>query len=96
MLEASAPVGGGPKKLMSGHSFFRADLSVGDRAVLLARRILRPLGRPMNNMLFSWAEPWRGSRSPRDPGFVNPTDVLVDTDVDTLHGEIVACASGLF
>ena len=73
MLEASAPVKGGPKKLMSGHSFFRADLPVGDRTVLPARRIFRPSGRPMNNMLFSWAEPWRGSRSLKDPGFVNPT-----------------------
>ena len=34
---------------------------------------LRLLGRPMDYMLFSWAEPWRGSRSPRDPGFMNPT-----------------------
>ena len=50
---ASAQVGGGPKKLMSGRSFFRADLSVGDRTVLPARRIFRPLGWPMNNMLFS-------------------------------------------
>ena len=73
MPEASAPVGGGLKKLMSGRSFFRADLPVGDRTVLPARRIFRPSGRPMNNMLFSWAEPWRGSRSPRDPGFVNLT-----------------------
>ena len=32
----------------------------------------RLLGRPMNYMLFSWAEPWCGSRSPRDPGFMNP------------------------
>ena len=24
----------------------------------------------------SWAEPWRGSRSPRDPGFMNPTVIL--------------------
>ena len=76
MLEASAPVGGGPKKLMSGRSFIRADLSVSDRTVLPARRILRPLGRPMNNMLFSWAEPWLGSQSPRDPGFANPTDSM--------------------
>ena len=33
----------------------------------------RLLGRPMNYMLFSWAKPWRGSRSSRDPGFMNPT-----------------------
>ena len=70
MLEASAPVKGGPKKLMSGHSFFRADLPVDDWTILLARRIFRPSVRPVNNMLFSWVEPWRGSRSPRDPGFV--------------------------
>ena len=36
----------------------------------------RLLGRPMNYMLFSWAEPWRGSRSPRDPGFMNPTECM--------------------
>ena len=40
VLEASAPVGGGPKKLMSGLLFFRADLPVDDRTVLLARRVL--------------------------------------------------------
>ena len=73
MPEARAPVGGGPKKLMSGRSFFRADLPVDDRTVLPARRIFRLLGRPMNYMLFSWAEPGRGSRYPRDPGFMNPT-----------------------
>ena len=33
----------------------------------------RFLGWPMDYMLFSWAEPWHGSRSPRDPGFMNPT-----------------------
>ena len=70
---ASASVRGGPKKLTSGRSFFRADLPVGDRTILPAHCILRPLVRPMNNMLFSWAEPWRRSRSLRDPGFVNPT-----------------------
>ena len=86
MLEASTPVGGGPKKLMSGRSFFWADLLVGDRTVLSARCILRPLGRPMNNMLFSWAEPWRGSRSPRDPGFVNPTRPLFLKIVEALRG----------
>ena len=36
----------------------------------------RLLGRPTNYMLFSWAEPWRRSRSPRDPGFMNPTGAL--------------------
>ena len=73
MPGASALVGGGPKKLTSGRSFFRADLPVGDRTVLPAHRILRLLGRPMNYMLFSWAEPGRGSQSLRDPGFMNPT-----------------------
>ena len=38
-------------------------------------RVFRLLGRPMSYVLFSWAEPWRGSRSPRDPGFMNPTIV---------------------
>ena len=33
----------------------------------------RLLGRPMTYMLFSRAEPWRGSGSLRDPGFMNPT-----------------------
>ena len=34
---------------------------------------LRLLGRPTNYMLFSWTEPWRRSRSLKDPGFMNPT-----------------------
>ena len=34
---------------------------------------LRLLGRPMDYMLFSWAEPWCGSQSPRNPGFMDPT-----------------------
>jgi len=39
----------------------------------------RLLGRPMNYMLISWAEPWRESRSPRDPGFMNPTLIYIYT-----------------
>jgi len=34
---------------------------------------LKYLGQPMSCMLSAWAEPWRGNRSPRDPGFTNPT-----------------------
>ena len=92
MPGASAPVGGGPKKLMSGRSFFRADLPVGDGTVLPARRIFRLSGRPMNYMLFSWAEPGHGSQSPRDPGFVNPTLCKLKNyqsgplDADTMDG----------
>ena len=33
--------------------------------------VTRPTFWPI--ILDSWVEPWRGSRSPRDPGFMNPT-----------------------
>ena len=75
---------GGPKKLTSRCSFLWIDLPVGDRTVLPVRRIFRFLGRPMNYMLFSWAEPGRGSRSPRDPGFMNPT--LIVSKSSLIHG----------
>ena len=53
---------GGPKQSTSG------------RCSSSARPSGRRLGRPSGLLyLDSWAEPWRGSRSPRDPGFVNPT-----------------------
>ena len=35
--------------------------------------VFRLLGRPMSCVLPALAEPWHGSRSPRDPGFMNPT-----------------------
>ena len=31
---------------------------------------------PWVSWLSAWAEPWRGSRSPSDPGFMNPTLVF--------------------
>ena len=53
---------GGPKGSTSGRCSFRSKPS--------SRRLGRSSG-----LLYldSWAEPWRGSRSPRDPGFMNPT-----------------------
>ena len=50
------------------------DLPVGDRSVPPARCFLDFLGRPMSYRLFSWAEPGHRSQSPRDPGFMNPTN----------------------
>ena len=74
--EANASVGEvGRRNLMSGHLFFWVDLSVGDRTCPFGPLCFRLLGQPMNYVLFFWAEPWRGSRSLRDPGFVNPTPV---------------------
>jgi len=53
---------GGPKGSTSGRRSFRSRPS--------GRRLSRPSG-----LLYldSWAEPWRGSRSSRDPGFMNLT-----------------------
>ena len=48
------------------------DLLVGDWTTLLAC-CFRLLGRPMSYVLSARAKPWRGIRSPRDPGFMNPT-----------------------
>jgi len=50
----------------------RPVLSVGDWNAPSAC-CFRFLGRPMSCMLSTWAKPWRGSRSPRDSGFMNPT-----------------------
>jgi len=50
----------------------RPVLSVGDWNAPSACGF-RFLGRPMSCMLSTWAKPWRGSRSPRDSGFMNPT-----------------------
>ena len=52
----------------------------------------RLLGRPMNYMLFSWAEPWCGSRSPRNPGFINPTSCVQRARV-LHHHPFLACSS---
>ena len=79
------PLGDGwcPKQVLRSERWAK---EVDERALVLLGRppsrrpdcppgplFLRLLGRPMDYMLFSWAEPWRGSRSPRDPGFMNPT-----------------------
>ena len=60
-----------------GAAPLRPDLPVGDWTALSAC-CPGPLGRPTSDMLSAWAEPWRGSRSPRDPGFMNPTVGLVN------------------
>ena len=78
------PVGGWcPKRVLRSERWAE---EVDERALVLLGRpsgrgpgcpsgplFFRLLGCPMNYVLFSWAEPWRGSRSPRDPGFMNPT-----------------------
>ena len=72
-VEANAPVGEVDRSSQrEGADPLRPDLPVGDWAALPAYRF-RLLGRPMSYVLSAWAEPWRGNRSPRDPGFMNPT-----------------------
>ena len=62
-VEANAPVGEvGRSSRRAGAVPLRPDLPVDDWAALLACRF---------RLL---AEPWRGSRSPRDPRFMNPTE----------------------
>ena len=51
------------------------DLPVGDWTALLTYSF-RLLGQPMSCVQPAWAEPWRGSQSPRDPRFMNPTGAL--------------------
>ena len=71
--EASAPVGEvGQSSRRAGAVPFCPDVPVGGWTALSAY-CSRPLGWPMSCVLSVWAEPWRGSRSPRDPGFMNPT-----------------------
>ena len=78
------------------------DLPVGDWTTLSAYHF-RSLGRPMSCVLPAWAEPWRGSRSPRDPGFMNLTHVvgqfisecppLVLSEVSPLHRNLLPMRS---
>ena len=71
--EASALVGEvGRISRRAGAVPLQPDLLVGDWTALLAY-CFRPLGQPMSCVLSAWAKPWRGSQSPRDPGFMNPT-----------------------
>ena len=72
-VEANAPVREvGRSSRREGVVPLRPDLPVGDWAALPACRF-RLLGRPMSYVLSARAEPWCGSRSPRDPGFMNLT-----------------------
>ena len=59
----------------------RPDLPVGDWSALPAC-CFRLSGRPMSYVLSAWAEPWRGSRSLRDPGFMNPTPFIGEVEGD--------------
>ena len=63
----------GRSSRQAGAVTLRPDLPVGDWTALLVC-CFRSLGRPMSCVLPAWAEPWRGSWSPRDPGFMNPTE----------------------
>ena len=65
---------GGPKKFVERAFVLSVDLPVDDRCVPLARCFLDLSGRPMSYRLFSWAKPGHRSRSPRDPGFMNPIE----------------------
>ena len=74
--KASALVGEvGRSSRRAGAVPLRPDLPVGDWTALSAC-CFRSLGRPMSCVLPAWAEPWRGSRSPRDPGFMNLAHVV--------------------
>ena len=73
--EVSASVGDVGRSRQAGAVPPRPDLPVGDWTVLLAC-CFRLLGRPMSCALSAWAEPLRGSRSARDPGFMNPTAIV--------------------
>ena len=59
-----------------GQTFWSGDWTT------LSACCFRPLGWPMSCVLSTWAEPWHGSRSSRDPGFMNPTELL---DIATSH-----------
>ena len=71
--EASAPVGEvGRRSCRAGVRSFGGPF--GWRPVCPPGPLfLDFLGRPMSYRLFSWAEPGRRCRSPRDPRFMNPT-----------------------
>ena len=73
--EVSAPVGEVGRSRQAGAVPPRPVLPVGDWTTLLPC-CFRLLGRPMSCALSAWAEPLRGSRSARDPGFMNPTQTL--------------------
>jgi len=70
--EVSAPVEEVGRSRQAGVVPPRSDLLVGDWTARLAC-CFRFLGRLTSCALSAWAERLRGSRSARDPGFMNPT-----------------------
>jgi len=73
--KVSPPVGKMGRSQKTGIASPRSDLPVGDWITLLAYS-LDTLGRLMSCALSAWAKPLLGSRSARDPGFMNPTGAL--------------------
>ena len=73
--ETGAPVGEVGRSRKAGAVTPRPDLPVGDWIALLAYHLDSWAG-PRVVHLSAWAKPLLGSRSTRDPGFMNPTAMV--------------------